>query len=124
MGSAFSTLVHQIMANRNRRLILFIKFIFNFGVMLGIFRFRYDEKAKKNVKSKSLEVYSGILWLIMLLYTPYSFYQLISKEINFAGSDENGRFLTALTNIALYSTLYSSVLTMFGCLFFWKRKFI
>jgi hypothetical protein len=94
------------------------------GKVLGIFRFSYDKRANGFMKSKLLEVYSRILWTIVIVYTPYDFYNAVVGEIQFAGSDENGSFLTAITYFIVYTTLYLSILTMFWTLFFGKENLL
>ncbi len=102
----------------SRKLVMFIKFLFKVGVIVGIFRFNFDKNTGQFVKLKCLSIYNFFVWTIVILYTPYEFYNAAIVEIQFAGSDQNGIFLIAVTYIGVFSTLYLSTLIMFYCLHF------
>ncbi len=97
-----------------------IIYFFKVGTILGIFRFSYDKKTKCFVKSKFLEIYSVILWTIVLFYTPYMLFVSNYAITSLAGSDENGALLNKINFFAIFSTFYLTILAMFWCLFFGK----
>jgi hypothetical protein len=106
------------------RLIRFIIYFFKVGVILGIFRFSYDKKTKCFVKSRFLEIYSVIVWTLVLFYIPYLFYISDSSFSSFANSDKNGIILFKINFLAVYSTFYLSIFSMFWCLFFGKSNLL
>jgi hypothetical protein len=108
----------------SRKLVMFIKFLFKVGVILGIHKFSFDKNTGQFVKSKCLSIYNFFVWTIVILYTPYEFYNAAIVEIQLAGSDQNGIFLIAITYFGVFSTLYLSTITMFYCLHFGKHNLL
>jgi hypothetical protein len=106
------------------RLVKFIIYFFKMGVILGLFRFRYDKKIKCFVKARFLEIYSVILWTIVLFYMHYLNYIVISSASTITGSDKNGIFLMKITALGANFTFYLSILAMFWCLFFGKENLL
>jgi hypothetical protein len=102
-----------------------IIYFFKVGVILGIFRFSYDKKSKCFVKSRFLEIYSVILWILVLFYMLYSYYIFVDSLSSLAdSSDKNRNFLININFLGVNSTFCLSIFSMFWCLFFGKANLL
>ncbi len=98
----------------------FIVYFFKMGTILGTFRFKYDKKSKCFVKSRFLEIYSVIVWTLLLFYMPYSYFIFINVLSSVTDSTENEVLLMKINILGINFIFYLSILAMIWCLFFGK----
>jgi hypothetical protein len=106
------------------RLVKLIICFFKLGKILGIFRFSYNKKTKCFEKSRFSEIYSGIVWTIVLFYIPYFFFISIDSYLSLAGSDKNGILLLKINFFSSYFIFHLLELTTFWCLFFGRPNLL